>query len=285
MRTYINAGFGEPIGITDLLLLQQLGFHGVRQDVPEGREEVLIREFADPRINLRPLFLVNGGKMTEGAPEAGRRATFLSLLMYEMGIEGEIEIGNEPNIAESRYKNNPSYFRESFSTAREILDRDPRLTEQRLVVGGIMTTDRGGLEYLSEVVRGLPVKCHIGYHTYRTTTKPSVPQKGFSTREDEFTELISIAGGRELWNTEIGWHTAKSKTGLFGCRSVQLSEYQVFDYLKEEARYNEHAGAKVFTVFQLNDGLSDHYEARFGIRRVNDSSLKPSAQIALWVNA
>lgn len=284
MRTYLNAGFGHPIGIQDLLLIQQLGFSGVRQDCVPENEELLVREFADPRVKLRPLFLVNGGKMSEGPTAAGSRASYVSLLMYEMGVQGEIEVGNEPNIAEPRYRNNPSLLRESISYAREIMDNDPRLTETRLVVGGIMTTDKGGLDYLAETMRSMPPKVHVGYHTYRTTTKASTPHKGFRSREGEFHALKDIAGGRELWNTEIGWHTAPSKVGIFGCKTVKLNDDQVYASLQEEAGYNRRAGAKVFTVFQLNDGPGEHYEMKFGIRTVS-LDLKPSAQIAQWVNA
>ncbi len=285
MKTYLNAGFGHPLGIESFLLIQQLGFDGIRADVPEGGEEQIIREFADPRHSLRPIFLVNGGKMREGAQAAGSRATYVALLMYESGIQGEIEIGNEPNIAQDRYRHHPEYFGISFNIARGILDKDSRLTEQRLIVGGIMTTDKKGLDYLEKVVRGLPPKCHIGYHTYRSTTAPNVPMKGFSQREDEFARLRGIAGGRELWNTEIGWHTAESKTGLFGCNKIQYSNETVYDYLRQEADYNRNAGAKAFTVFQLNDGPTDHYENRFGIRTHPELALKPSSQIAKWINA
>lgn len=284
MKPYLNAGFGDPIGIADLLLIQQLGFYGVRQDLPEGREEVLIREFADPRVRLRPLFIVNGGKMPYGPEHAGTYAVRVAQEMRVQGVSGEIEIGNEPNISHNTYRDKPSDLTLSVVTAFNIM-QDHGLADTKLVVGGIMNTDKRGLAYLHEVMKGMPAKVIVGYHTYRQHDKPSKPSKGFATRGAEFRALNDIVAGREIWNTEIGWHTAKEKKHCWS-RKTGLSDEEVFERLKEEAAFNRRAGAKVFTVFQLNDGLdSSYYENCFGIRTADRQILKPSAQIAQWVNA
>lgn len=205
-------------------------------------------------------------------------------MMHDYGVQGEIEIGNEPNIAEEPYRSNPAALTRSILTAWNVMQKDRRIKDTRLVVGGIMNTDKGGQAYLEEVLRGLPGQVIVGYHTYRQWDKPAKPSKGYRTREEEFGHLIDIAGGRELWNTEIGWHTAKEKKH-FWSKPKGLSKEEVFERLKGEARFNYNAGAKVYTVFQLNCGPGDTYEDEFGIREFDRVTLRPSSGIAQWVNA
>lgn len=278
MRAYLNAGFGSPLGPDMLSQIHGLGFHGVRQDLPPGRELELIDEFAPGSSGLRPLFLVNGGKMDEEPEPAGGRASEVALMMYELGVSGEIELGNEPNIARDRYSKDPGALALSIRTAWNVMQKDRRIRDTKLVVGGIMNTDRGGLHYLEECLRGVPPGVVVGFHTYRQHTTPDKPSKGFRTRADEFDRLQDIAAGRELWNTEIGWHTAKEKKHCWS-RPKGLTDEEVFRRLEDEADYNAAAGARVFTTFQLNDGPGDGYESHFGIRYM-DGTWKPSAQIA-----
>jgi hypothetical protein len=269
VKFYLNAGFGQPLG-SDLGLIRRFGFEGVRQDLPPGKELALIREFApgQPGGELRPLFLVNGGKMLEDPEAAGGRATQVALMMYELGVKGEIEIGNEPNIAREPYRSNPRLLATSIQVAWDVMQRDRRIRDTRLVIGGIMNTDEGGLAYLEALLStGVPGPVIIGFHTYRTTTTPHKPSKGFSSRSAEFHRLQALAGGRRLWNTEIGWHTAPSKVGCWPfTKKVQWSDAEVYDHLMDEASYNEAAGVEVMTIFQLNDGPGNGYEDRFGIR-------------------
>lgn len=280
MKTYLNAGFGSPLGQETLALISNLGFRGVRQDLPPDQEVALIAEFAPGNGHgLRPLFLVNGGKMVEGPGAAGRRAAHVARLMRDINVEGEIEVGNEPNIS-PRYGDRPQDVTTSVLEADEAIKAEGLAA--RLVLGGIMNTDRGGQDYLREMLERAPRDVIVGYHTYRQHTAPHEPSKGFATRGAEFRQLQDIVGGREMWNTEIGWHTAKEKKGWFG-KPKGLTDEEVLGNLQAEAVYNARAGATVFTVFQLNDGPGDHYESKFGIRTVSQV-LKPSSTIAEWID-
>jgi hypothetical protein len=79
-----------------------------------------------------------------------------------------------------------------------------------------------------------------------------------------------------MWNTEIGWHTAKEKK--FFC-TKQLSNEQVLTRLCSEYEYNDWAGAKVMTIYQLNDGASDEGIDLFGIREIDQVTYKPSSTV------
>jgi hypothetical protein len=286
MKIYINAGFGELIGKPDLDLFAQLGFQGVRQDMPldQGTEAPLIEELAQ-HSSLDLIALVNGGKMHKDPYPTARQVAHVARLIRDHQMVGRamIEVGNEPNITE-KYGERPELLAEAIREADLEMQTEGLTTP--LIVGGIMTTDRGGLDYLESVVAsGIPLTAWIGYHTYRTTVTPETPHKGFATRGAEFRRLQNIAGGRPLINTEIGWHTALSKGrgwGPFKKPDVQWSDRQVFDFMIRESHLNNAAGAVALTLFQVNDGPSDHYESHFGIRYTN-KNLKPVSQLPVSV--
>jgi len=165
--------------------------------------------------------------------------------------------------------------------AWEAIEREGLLPGGKLILGGIVSTDESGLDYLDRMVSaGLPSGVAVGYHTYRQEKRPWKPHDGFSTREAEFHRLQAIAGDRELWHTEVGWHTCENSSGWWPCkRKWSWTDDQVLEFLECEAGYNRRAGAKSFTVFQMNDGPGSGYENHFGIRRI-DGTLKPSAMVA-----
>jgi len=67
VKLYLNAGFGEPLG-SMIPIIKGLGFDGIRQDIKPGMEVELLEEFVGS--GLRPLCLVNGGKMPEDPEHA-----------------------------------------------------------------------------------------------------------------------------------------------------------------------------------------------------------------------
>lgn len=287
MRLFINAGFGEPIGASTLEWIRHAGFDGVRQDVPsQALAASLCAEFSS--TPLTPIFLVGGGQM--GLEEPGTHPDVLAELAYHVAIEAQrlglfdraqpaaIELGNEPNVDGERYADAPDVFarfvREGAARIRAV---SPRAV---VVSGGISNIDRRGLEYLERAIRsGFPDECVIGYHSYRTTTTPETPHEGFDTRGEEFARLTQLAGGRPIWCTECGWHTAPStvRSGLFGLRrrQVRFTDEQVADFFEREAALHARHGADVFAWFQLNDGGDPrHHEDAFGIRRAS-GEVKP----------
>lgn len=280
MQLYLNAGFGEPLGVQFLKTLPRRGFVGIRQDIPNSAvAEPLLREIAD--AHLHPVLLIGGGKMNSSPSTIAMLAEYVALIAQRLGLTGRkpaLEIGNEPDIAPG-YADHPEQFAEAVCLAHE---RVQAVSDRFLVVtGGISTTGRANLDYLKRAIEyGLPEDVVIGYHTYRTTRQPQEPLKGFLSRDAEFAELKRIAGGREIWNTEIGWHTAQS-TIRFGpmkmCkRKIQFSDEQVADFAEREVHLNAAYGSLGLVWFQLNDGPTDNYEDRFGIRRL-DGTWKPVA--------
>ncbi len=255
---YLCAGFGEPIGgeTLDLISNPEFGFSGVRQGIggPEGHPpiEPLVAEFAGRP--LRILFVLNDRQAIEDTPRVIDAA-----VKYNVSLK--LEPLNEPDIK-------PDWTPEEFGEAVWYVDN---LFPGGTVSGGISSTHRRGLDFLKRAISLIPEHCSIGVHTYRDSY-PTKPHKGFASRDAEWAELRAIIGNREVWNTEVGWHTAKRS--FWPCVKP-LTDDEVARRLREEARICEDAGCKVITLYQLNDGGNDPL-GRFGIRK-GDGSLKPSA--------
>lgn len=268
MRIQINAGFGNPIGTSDLSLIGNLEFDGVRQDVitPQDAEALV-----DELDSCFPIFIAPNLVIAEAVLWAAKHRRPPS----SYGIE----FGNELNL-----KVSASFYATQFSLAEAHLRSiEP---EVQLVTAGINTTSRKGLAWLEQAVTGASGKAIIGFHSYRPnmTPSPTAPQEGMRSRSAEFADLHRIAQGRRLWNTEIGWHTAPRESGwwIFK-RRFKLTDHQVAGYLKEEIALNRAAGVDLLTVYQLNDGPNANYDQDcYGIRRT-DGTLKPSAHVAKGV--
>lgn len=290
MRLFLNAGFGEPIGVEALDLIRRLGFSGVRQDVVKGDvAEALCQELG--ASTLTPILLVGGGKMrvdrTDGAsPEAiielARHVAIQAERcgLFDREFPAAIELGNEPDTFDTQqYHNRPDLFarvvREGAAAIRQLS------TRAVVVSGGVGNTSDFNLDYLSRAIAfGLPDDCAIGYHCYRTTATPGTPHKRFRSRDEEFTRLRQVVGSRPIWCTEVGWHTAPStvKTGWFSKKKIRFSDEQVAAFFQEEADIHARNGAEVFAWFQHKDGTNpDAYEQAFGICRVA-GDVKPVGQ-------
>lgn len=289
MRIYVNAGFGELLGVDFLRELPRRGFVGIRQDMTDADQaRVLCEEIV--AAGIEAILLVAGGRMgsngrgtspSEIAALAQRVATIgVELGLFASEHPSAIEIGNEPDGAFT-YADRPELFAEAVRMSRDaVREVAPNVP---VIVGGIKATSPEGLGYLARAAAaGLPEDCIVGYHTYRTTQEPEKPMRGFASREAEFQRLREIAGIRPIWCTETGWHTAPSivPDGLWGLlkRRVQYSDTQVADFAEREIRINAANGALGFVWFQLNDGSDPKaYEHRFGLRHA-DGSWKPVAE-------
>jgi len=288
MRLLLNAGFGDPLGVDVLRDIHGQGFAGIRQEVKRtDTVRPLCGEIAE--AGAQAILLVCGGQM---GPEGSGRATppaeiaALAREVATVGVELDlfngrypcaIEVGNEPDNA-YEYESRPELFAEAVRLSRDaIRDLHPYVT---IITGGVMSTGSDALEYLARAsAAGLPDDCAIGYHTYRTTSEPEKPAKGFRSRGAEFKRLKEIAAGRPIWCTEAGWHTAPSyvRSGFFGKRKVQFTDEQVAEFAEREIRINAQQGAVALAWFQLNDGRDPAvYEHCFGVRR-RDGTWKPVA--------
>jgi hypothetical protein len=189
MRLFVNAGFGEPLGVEFLRELPGRGFAGIRQDMLNpAAAYALCQEIAV--AGIQAILLVGGGRMglngratppVEIAAEARRVAAIgLKLGLFAGDHPSAIEIGNEPDNGFT-YADHPEMFAEAVRLSREaVREVAPGAP---LIVGGIKATSREGLGYLARAAAaGLPDDCIVGYHTYRTTQEPETPMRGFASR-------------------------------------------------------------------------------------------------------
>lgn len=272
MRSYLNAGFGSPIGAADLALIRSLKFDGVRQDVRRLEDaRPLAQELADAgmvAILVLDPAVWNGGDVT-----ATVRATEA---ICSTGLEAALELGNElDGVVDPR--NYALGFARAERAIRSVYD------DATVLTAGIRSLRRECIGWLRTVIGTGQISERAGcaYHTYRATA-PGVPCEGYARREDEYAALRDAARGRRLWMTEIGWSTApRPKRGFLGIKTGgtwRYSDDEVAGFLDYELRLNRDQGSESFVVFQWNDGPRDENEGRFGIRRT-DGSFKPSAHV------
>ncbi len=288
MHLFLNAGFGDPLGVAFLRQLRdEWHFAGIRQDISTAEKApALCGEIAAAPIQA--ILIVGGRTNASGAAvppaeiaETARQVadTAAGLGLFEGDNPCAIEIGNEPdNPRMMGYHTNPAGFADAVSQStvaiREVAPK------ARVIVGGVMSLSRDSLKYLERAnTAGLPGDCILGYHSYRRT--PETPAAGQPSREEEFRWLKAIAADRPIWCTEIGWHDGveDERWGPFKIfkRTRQYSPEQVADFCEREIRINATQGAVGLVWYQERDGedRSDK-ENCFGIRTV-DGTWKPVA--------
>lgn len=269
MKTYLNAGFGSPIGASDLALIKSLGFQGVRQDVRSVQDaRPLAQELADADM-VAILVLDPAVWSTADAAASVTRA------ICSTGLEAALELGNELDGVID-----PRAYALSFARAEKAI----RSVQPDAVVltAGIRSLRKECIGWLRTVIGAGQVseRAGVGFHTYRSTA-PGVACEGYARREDEYAALRDAARGRRLWHTEIGWSTApRPKKGFLGIKTGtwRYTDDEVAGFLDYELRLNRDQGSESFVVFQLNDSAQDVNEGRFGIRDTA-GNLKPSAHV------
>ena len=271
MTPYLNAGFGEPLPAPDLMLIERLGWEGIRQDVPDPDvADLLVRNALGSGLSaIFVLPMANPTLCQETAHAVARAAVELGLADHAV-----LEAGNEEDLRGKRWANDPYGWSMLVQDVSSIAwDHNNAL---RVVSGGVSSLSKDAMRWLERSkVREVPA--YIGYHQYRETG-PREPLSGYRSREDEFNRLRDVAGGQGFWCTECGWHTSQRKKGWWiWSRTWSYTDEQVADFLREEIELNHNAGAHAFVTYQLNDGPDPNNDQdRFGIRRT-DGSLKPSA--------
>jgi len=296
MNVYLNLGYtpqpGGSIGRELLEKIADVGFHGVRQDVPDDptltRE--LVRELADfPRLNV--IFLLAGGHMTRRHGEPWEAGTLVQHVNETCRILGEagffdrtpppaLEIGNEPDLAHDRWKKNPESladaFIECYLTSREFSNQAPVLTPS------VSNLNVRGLAYLRRMLeRGIPPGAFVAVHRYPNGQSPTDPHDPFETRREEVAALLSLVGARDVWVTEAGRSEGPGwiRRFLFQKTEFWLTEQQVADYMEAELRlWAEFPQVKAVVWYQLNSGADRRNELHnYGIRRA-DGTFKPVAE-------
>lgn len=282
---YLNCGFGRPIGDELLDQVLELGFDGVRQDVPDDHPaaEAVLGELA-ARPDVKVILLVAGGHMTRNHPRAGGAAWKEGELiahvndvcqkLQDFGFFARpdsqlptLEIGNEPDLADKAWKKNADElartFRHCYDVVRKYSQAAPVLTPS------ISNLNGRGFDYLEDMLReGLPSAAQVAVHRYPNGPSVEIPHEGFRSRGDEVSKLLRLAGGRPIWITETGMREGPHGKGD---DQLYLEEDDVAAAFEQEMRF----WARIPQVrgvvwYQLNDGPDRKNEYHtYGIRRLD----------------
>lgn len=302
MRVGLNAGFGESLA-SEMHGIAAHGFTLVRQDVyakwchqyrPDHNGECLnCDEWADAHDGsvmqslvaefvgapLTPLFLIGGGKIqiADGSRriephELAAMTRTLVETAQEVGLtEYAIEIGNEPDIAHEGYSERPQDFAEAIRQCHEAA-RGAGFTGA-IISGGISNLNDRGLGYLDRFWNkaDAPNDLVIGFHRYPEEGRgPLAAHDRFTSREDEWNALRDIVDDMPLACTEFGYHTACA-------RPLTLTDSDVAACVCWDLSFYQARGVSLACVYQLNDGPTENYIDKYGIRRT-DRTWKPVAE-------
>jgi hypothetical protein len=282
MKVFLNTGFGRAIGREKLRTLTELGFHGVRLDIPLDKDRdiphQLIKELGRHRL-LEPLFLIAGGNMChDGIP--WHRVEIIETIIYicnTIKLYGFFkdstvwfEIGNEPDIACDYWKYNSALLNDvywdAYQTAKSML------SNAEVITGGIYGGSLESFRWLDKFVgEGLPNGAVIGYHRYPPKYDMSEPVKGFESRSAEFQRLRSITGDKRLFITEAGlsqgpYREPKGFPLCFLKKSRWLSEKEQAEGFIADWNFYKRSYADIlgYSWYQSYDGpdlsnKDDHY--------------------------
>ena len=243
MRHLINAYdvYGVPLDE-----LKGLGWRGARRDVHSLEEAGDVLDQHD-LAKMDPLLLINM------KPDPAH-ALALELL-WGLGGGFALQIGNEWDKDVD-----PLYARSVWESVATVAAQVPGVT---VVTCGITTLSSNSLAWLRKALPKAPWHPEVvcGFHGYTSALLNE------ANRRAELTQLRSIIGDREAWNTETGWHMASKAKPFPLCwqREPGLSEQQVLANLRADTRIHAEFDIGTYVVYQLRDGQNDTPEDRFGI--------------------
>jgi hypothetical protein len=281
MNVGLNAGFGDSLA-GEFAGMASYGFAVARQDLfphdDASRVSALVTEFAGAPV--RPLFLIGGGHMqhadgTRIDPSAlAAWTTQVVETARAVGVtDYALEIGNEPDIAHPWYARHPANFADAVRQCHGAA-RSQGFTGS-IVTGGIANLDNRGFAYLARVlaVSILPVEdLVIGFHRYPEAGRgPLAPHDRFRSRDDEWSMLLKLVGTRPVACTEFGYHTATEPDGH------TRTDPEVAESVLWDLEFFEERAVQLACVYQLNDGPTDTWIDRFGVRAL-DGNWKPVAE-------
>lgn len=291
MKLLLSTPTGRPVGKVLLRKILDLGFEGIRQDIPDDHEQTtaLLRELRDMPA-VYPVLLLAGGHMRRGhmAPAGeGDAWTHAELVQHTedtciklqaLGFfdrtperQPALEIGNEPDIAAKAWKTNPRglarAFRDCYRKVREFSPTCPVLTPS------VSNLNPRGFRYLEKMAaEGLPADCGVAVHRYPNHGDPYAPHDTFPSRYEEASRLVEITQGRDIWLTETGLAEGPHDGHYH-------TEMNVADAFEHDVRFWSGVSAvKAFVSYQVNDGPNRREQLdTYGFRRL-DGSWKPVAE-------
>jgi hypothetical protein len=262
---------GDSIGTTTMAMLKARGVEGLRADCQKRN---------DGRTLITP---EQTSLITREVRGAGLHclttvytADQCALLQAGDHVEfrGEPDIGHPSHYADRDPIPPAEYRRLLFEFHAAVAGRGLQVWAP-----GISNLNQRGLEWLAAADPSTwPTDIAITMHWYPHGNGPTTPHPGFRSRDHEVEVFKRIIGQRPFIVSEFGYHTANRATRwerLFGIQR-RWTDAQVAQHVAFEWRFWEGHGAVGAVLFQINDGVEDTGEARFGIRRVN-GTWKPVA--------
>lgn len=256
MLRLLNAGFGDPLPLSDQQLIAGWGYDGIRSDYGPAVIPALA-----------------GGPFSHAIIVMNRLDNLPHVLDIEEGrVDGPeliYELGNELNAT----MNPREYAAELRRVTVGCVGRATLLT------AGINNLSKPAFDWLWQVLdAGIPREIEVAFHSYRDPGRgPDYAHAPFQSRAQEFHALLEVAGDRPVWGTECGWHTAAWSRGTWPCKKTgRNTNEQIKEWLAEEDELTRQWGAQSFTVYQFNDGPTDTELDRYGMRDVHGNE-KPQA--------
>ena len=270
MRVFCN--FGEwaiPQALTE-------GIEGIRCDDSNGQSEPeLVPWFVDQPI--RPLFLLH---------DVARMAPLLDALLpvQDRLRDPAIEIFNE--LESGRVT--PDIYVKSITQVYH--DARSRGFVGRLITGGLANLSQDSLDFYARTLPLLPAErgpagLTVGFHEYPWGVQAGGRKAwpGTGSPDQAIEELFTLANGRDLANTEFGWHTFPEEAGFWlWTHSVQLSDEDVYQFLMADLRRYEALGLPLAVIFQWRDGVENNYLSRFGLHTADDTPKRQLDAVKDW---
>lgn len=296
MKLYLNAGNGgRPMGERTIRFIKDHLFDGVRMAVPNGVPaellDPMLRELSEAELSA--CLLLGGWDWWEGGEAVSRRAIApdadltlrdaisTATAAEDVGLDFYVEIGNEPNLAPPRYKKDPEGFAIDVNVIAMALSLEDGLHGVQVISGGVSNINPWeGLPYLVRTANTLGTGVILGVHPYRMGNRP---QENLGDQPiGLIADVVSDLHPR-FAVTEGGWHTAprRQKRAFPLCFSYETvagwTDDEVARFADLELSLWAARGAEFYVWYQINDGLTNTQEDRFGIRTARDGSPKPVA--------
>ena len=284
MRMLLAIPDPNPIASDVIVQCKDFGFEGARQDVHSDDHDIvmaMLRSYL-PHPDFFPIFLLAGGTMTRSDGQPWQPDHLLQHVrdvctkLRDLGFserELALEVGNEPDLADRRFKKNPAELGEFYGAAMKIVwEASPKW---HCLSPSISNLDEDSLEYLRKM--NLPPGSEIAFHRYPPGRDFWSAHRGFKGRWGEVEKIREIARGAKLWHTEGGWAEIN--------RDYTLTELEVAERMADEVQFWSDQGVECWTAYQINSGMwkandnDDHKRlSTYGARRL-DGSWKPWARV------